>query len=73
LSGLIKKGRLESSCRREHAYCTPQRISKNRLYSSQQLNYLEEVAMIIMDNASYYSTIINNVPNTGPHKKDIQE
>jgi hypothetical protein len=26
-----------------------------------------------MDNASYHSTIVDKVPNTGSRKKDIQE
>jgi predicted O-methyltransferase YrrM len=33
------------------------------------LNYLEEGSIIIMDNASYHSTIVDKVPNTGSHKK----
>jgi hypothetical protein len=33
LAGVFKKGRLESSCmKREQAYCTQHRNSKNRLY-----------------------------------------
>jgi hypothetical protein len=37
------------------------------------LNYLEEGSIIIMDNASYHSTIADKVSNTGSCKKDIQE
>jgi hypothetical protein len=33
------------------------------------LNYLEEGSIIIMDNASYHSTIVDKVPNTGSRKK----
>jgi transposase len=33
------------------------------------LNYLEEGSIIIMDNASYHSTIVDKVPHTGSRKK----
>jgi predicted O-methyltransferase YrrM len=33
------------------------------------LNYLEEGSIIIMDNASYHSAIVDKVPNTGSRKK----
>lgn len=34
---------------------------------------LEEPSIIILDNASYHTKVLNPVPNTNWHKKDIQE
>jgi hypothetical protein len=37
------------------------------------LDYLEEVSIITMGNASYLSTIMDKFLNTGPRKEDIKE
>jgi hypothetical protein len=53
MEGLIKKMRLGSSCgKKEQSYYMSHRISKDRLYSSQLLNYLEELCIIIMDQSA---------------------
>jgi len=36
------------------------------------LNSLEEPSMIVMDNASYHSTIIDNFPKSNTRKADVQ-
>jgi predicted O-methyltransferase YrrM len=37
------------------------------------LNLLKEGTVIIMDNASYHSRVINRLPSTNSRKQDIQE
>jgi hypothetical protein len=37
------------------------------------LNYLDEVTIIIADNASYHSTVTERIPYTGPCEKGLQE
>ncbi|XP_025203228.1 uncharacterized protein LOC112600257 [Melanaphis sacchari] len=40
---------------------------------TQMLNNLEEPSVIIMDNASYHSTLIDNYPKSNTKKADVQE
>lgn len=40
---------------------------------TQMLNNLEEPSVIIMDNASYHSTLIDNYPKSNAKKADVQE
>lgn len=42
-------------------------------FEHQLLMNLEEPSTIIMDNASYHSTIINKMPTTNSTKPEIQE
>lgn len=44
-----------------------------RWFEYQLLVNLEEPSTIILDNASYHSTILNKVPTTASKKADIQE
>lgn len=39
---------------------------------TQMLNSLEEPSVIVMDNASYHSTIIDNFPKSNTRKADVQ-
>jgi len=38
----------------------------------QLLNHLEEPSIIVMDNASYYSTLAENYPKSNSRKSDVQ-
>lgn len=40
---------------------------------TQMLNYLEELSLVIMVNASYHSTLINNFPKSNTKKTDMQD
>lgn len=41
-------------------------------FKNQLLTKLEEPSLIIMDNASYHSSLLETIPNSGWKKADIQ-
>ncbi|XP_050431110.1 uncharacterized protein LOC126839742 [Adelges cooleyi] len=40
---------------------------------SQMLRHLEEPSIIVMDNASYHSSLVENYPKSGSKKADVQQ
>ncbi|KAF0731469.1 DDE 3 domain-containing protein [Aphis craccivora] len=56
-----------------HAGCAKYGFISNSKLFTQMLNNLEEPSVIIMDNASYHSTLIDNYPKSNAKKADVQE